>query len=400
VGEREYDQSQSTLDWYVVDARGGEPIRTGAFEVLRRAGIEGVPIPGAWTGEGGTVVFTMYGQGTSNVWKVAISTATGHVAGEPAALTFGTAIERSPAVSSSGQIVFASVTENIDVWRLPLDAESGLASGAIERVTDNAADDRLANLSDDGRTMAFMSSRTGQEGVWLRDVQGGGDRQVTHDTPGQARISRDGSTLAVPRGGSDTAGTDRLSLTDGLRSRLCDNCGPGDWSPDGTRLIVQQGRPSRLVMRDLGSSRERELAAHSESYLLQPRFSDDGQWIVFHTAINPTLRQIYAIPAFSDSSIPVEAWIPVVVDFGVHPSWARDGSAVYYFSLRDGAFCAWLQPVDRETKRPIDNPVAVQHFHQARLRAAAGAGASNHIVAGYLYVTLTSSAANIWMLDR
>lgn len=150
VGERAYDQSPSTLDWYVVDARGGEPIRTGALEVLRSAGIEGVPIPGAWTGEGGTVVFTTYGQGTSNVWKVAISTTTGRVTGEPAALTFGTAIERSPAVSAAGQVVFASVTENVDVWRLPLDAETGLAGGAIERVTDNAADDRLTNLSDDG----------------------------------------------------------------------------------------------------------------------------------------------------------------------------------------------------------------------------------------------------------
>ncbi len=90
----------------------------------------------------------------------------------------------------------------------------------------------------------------------------------------------------------------------------------------------------------------------------------------------------------------------MVTDFGVQPGWAPDGSGIYYFSLRDGAFCAWLQPVDRETKRPIDNPVAVQHFHQARLRASAGASVNNHIVAGYLYVTLTSSAANIWMLDR
>ena len=122
--------------------------------------------------------------------------------------------------------------------------------------------------------------------------------------------------------------------------------------------------------------------------------------IVFHTSGTPTTRQIYAIPAFSRSPIPVQAWIPIVTDFGVQPSWARDGSGVYYFSLRDGAFCVWLQPVDRVTKRPIDNPVAVQHFHQARLRAATGAMATNHRADGYLYVTLTSSAANIWMLNR
>ena len=241
IGKRERDPRQSTLDWYVVDARGGDAFRTGAFEVFRRAGIEGMPIPGAWTGEGGSVVFSTYGQGTSNVWKVAISPVTGRVAGEPAALTFGTAIERSPAVSSSGQIVFASVTENVDVWRLPLDATTGLASGAIERMTDNAAADRLINLSDDGRSMALISSRTGQEAVWIRDVQGGGERQLLRQGS-YARISRDGATLAVPKGGSDNEGTDLVSLADGRRSRLCDDCGPGDWSPDGTRLIVQKNR--------------------------------------------------------------------------------------------------------------------------------------------------------------
>lgn len=107
-----------------------------------------------------------------------------------------------------------------------------------------------------------------------------------------------------------------------------------------------------------------------------------------------------AIERAPRSAPPARSCSPVVTDFGVHPSLARDGSAVYYFSLRDGAMCVWLQPVDRQTKRPIDNPVAVQHFHKAGLRAATGAMASSHIVAGYLYVTLTSSAANIWMLDQ
>jgi Tol biopolymer transport system component len=200
------------------------------------------------------------------------------------------------------------VKENVDVWRLPLDAETGLASGEIEPVIDNAGADRLVNLSDNGGTMAFISSRTGQEGVWIRDVQGGGERQVSRQGS-SARISRDGSTLAVTKCCPATEGTDLVSLTDGLRSRLCDDCGPGDWSPDSARLILVKNRPSRLFVRDLGSGRESELAAHREWSLLQPRFSDDGQWIVFHTANAPTLRQVWAFPASSDRSIPVEAWI-------------------------------------------------------------------------------------------
>jgi len=399
VGARERDPNHPSLDWYIVSANGGEPIRTGAVEVLRARGLKGVPIPGAWSRDG-AVVFGTYDEGASNVWQLRISPATGRVDGEPARLTFGTAIERGPAVTRTGQVLFASIAENVDVWRLPLNAKTGLASGAIERVTDNAANDRLMNMSDDGRTMAFLSSRTGQDELWIRDMHTGRDRQITSSNARGGRVTRDGSMVAVARNVSEGRGIDLVPATGGRGSPLCDDCTPGDWSPDGTRLVVQRGDPARLFVRDTRSGREMEVAAHPTWNLFQPRFSPDGRWIVFHTTNAPSLRQIYAVPAFSNVAVPVDAWIPIVADFGVHPSWASDGSAIYYFSPRDGALCAWLQPLDPRTKRPVGSPQAVQHFHEPRLRGAAAAQPNNHVAAGYLYVTLTASASNIWMLAR
>jgi Tol biopolymer transport system component len=400
VGERERDPNQSSLDWYLVGVEGGEPVRTGALEVLRKAGVKGVPIPGGWREDGAAVVFANYDQGASNVWQLPLSPLTGRVSGEPVRLTFGTAIERSPAVSASGRVVFTSVIENVDVWRLPLDEKTGLARGAIERVTDNAASDRLTNTSDDGRTMAFLSSRTGKDELWVRDVQTGRERQITESNVPGGRVSRDGSVLAVGRGVTEKPGLDLVPAAGGPATPVCDDCSLGDWSPDGTHLLIQRGNPTRLALRDLRSGGEIELAAHPSWNLFQPRFSPDGRWIVFHTSNTPSLRQIYTIPAFSALSVPVDAWIPVVEDFGVQPSWAPDGSAIYHFSLRDGAFCAWLQRVDPVTKRPLGSPRAVQHLHQPQLRAAAAAGVTNHVASGYLYVTLTSAAANLWMLQR
>ena len=95
-------------------------------------------------------------------------------------LTFGTAIERSPVVGNPDQIAFASIVENVDIWRLPLDPTTGSASGGLERVTDDAAADRLQNVSADGRVVAFTSSRTKPEQVWLKDMQTGRERQITH----------------------------------------------------------------------------------------------------------------------------------------------------------------------------------------------------------------------------
>jgi Tol biopolymer transport system component len=398
VGARQHDPSGLSLDWFVVGVSGGEPVATGALRVLRQAGVHGVPIPAAWSADG-TVVFANNDDGASNVWQLAISPETGLAAGAPVRLTFGTAVERSPAISASGRVAFTSLVENVDIWRLPLDAETGLVGGAMERVTDNAATDVLMNVSDDGRTMAFMSSRTGQREVWITDLSTGRDRQLTLPGARSAHVSRDGSRLAIDRA-SETRGIDLVPTTGGASTPLCDGCATGDWSPDGRHMVVHRGLPSRLLMRDLESGRETELAAHPTWNLFRPRFSPDGRWIVFHTTNSPSLRQVYAVPAFQDAAVPLEAWIPIVPDFGVHPNWAPDGAGIYHFSIRDGLFCVWLQPLDLSTKRPVGKAQAVEHFHKAGLRAATGAGVTNHVAAGYLYVTLTSAAANIWMLER
>ena len=399
LGARDPNPNPSSMDWYVVGVQGGEPIKTGACDVLRRSGVHGVPIPGAWSADG-AVLFATHEEGAANVWQLAISPATGRVVGEPVRLTFGTAVERSPA-SSAGRIVFTSVAENIDIWRLPLDSATGLADGPLERVTDNVARDQLWHLSDDGRTLAFVSSRSGQDEVWIRDMKAGSERQVTHSNARGVRIRRDGVMLAVIRGSLDKPGTDLVPTAGTAPSLpLCDDCVPGDWSPDGTRLVLQRGRPSRLVVRELGTGRDVELAAHPTWNLFQPRFSPDGGWVVFHTANSPSLRQVYAVRASSPLPVPQDEWNSIVADFGMQPSWAPDGSGVYHFSLRDGAICAWLQPVDPKSALPRGRPQAVQHFHQRRLRAAAAAMASNDVSAGFLYMTLTSSAANIWMLHQ
>jgi Tol biopolymer transport system component len=396
LGESNRDPAQSAFDWYVVSRTGGTPVRTGASDALRAAGVTGLPIPAAWDKNG--VTFTTYDEGPSNVWRLAVSEATSRVTGAPVRLTLGTAIERSPSVSSSGRVAFTSVVENVDVWRLPLDPRTGLARGPLERVTDSAAADRIMNLSDDGRTMVFSSSRTGQDEIWIRDPQSGRERQITVSNSPLGRVSHDGALIAVSRGRAGDA-FDVMPLTGGTPSALCDNCRITDWSPDGSRVLLRQSQ-TRLVVRERGSGREVELTSHPSWPLNQARFSPDGAWVVFHVANTPSLRQVYAVPAAATSPVSVEDWIPIVTDFGMQPSWSADGSGVYHFSLRDGAFCAWLQRVDPATKRPVGAPAAVQHFHQPRLRAVAAAAGTNHVAAGYFYVTLTESSANIWMLNQ
>jgi Tol biopolymer transport system component len=322
------------------------------------------------------------------------------VTGVPRRLTFGTAIERSPVVRSPGQLAFASIVENVDVWRVPLDRTTGIASGGLERVTDDTAADRLQNVSADGRVVAFTSSRTKPEQVWLKDMQTGRERQITHPEAlpsgvQVAQVSPDGSRVAVNVEGR--RGVALYPSNGGQPTTLCEDCSIGGWSSDGSRMLI--GRGTRRLVLEIGSSREVALAERPNWYLNSARFSRDGRWVVFHTTNAPDLRQIYAVPAFLGASVPPDKWVPVVTDFGIQPSWSPDATGVYHFSLRDGFFCVWLQPVDATTKRPIGEPRAVLHLHEPRLRAVARAAPTNDVQGGYLYMTLTEASSNIWMLD-
>ena len=325
LGERRDDDGVTHRDWYLTAIDGGEPVPTGALKALDSVGIGSMPVPGDWDRTDSSVVFASTGEGGSNVWKVAIAAATGTLIGAPRRLTFGTAIERGPVVGGPGRIAFTSLVENVDVWRVPLDPSSGVAAGPIERVTEGVGRDRLMNVSEDGRAMAFMSSRVDGESAWVRELDSGRERQIAQTTATAARISPDGVTVAIsqelPR-----RQTVLVTLNDGTSSRFCDDCGLADWSRDGSQVLVGQGTPARLLIRDARTGQETPLASHPSWSLLQGRFSPDGRWVVFQTANSPTLRQVFLVPAGAREPVPFDRWIPVVTDFGIQPSWSATAS--------------------------------------------------------------------------
>ena len=398
----EEDATQKRHDWYVIPRNGGNAIKTGIVEALRAAGLHAAfPIPGTWSARNNTVVFATNETDNSNVWQIRISPFTNRVSGRPERLTFGTAIERNPIMTNSGRIAFASIVENVDIWRVPLDAKTGEAAGALERVTDDAANNRLRSVSSDGRTLFFISSRTNRDEVWVKDLQTGRERQLTHSGVEEASASPDGSKVAFSRNDSGKPSIEIVGAVDGLPTKLCDQCDrPAGWSRDGKRLLYAASVPfRRLLQYDFTSNRPTELVTHPTWNLERPRFSPDGRWVTFHTANSPNVRQIYSAPVRNDGPVSQQSWVPMVTDHGCHPSWSQDGARLYYFSFRDGAFCPWLQRVDSATKHPIGPPHDVLHFHHPRLRAASGAAAFNDVQAGYLYMTLTESTGNIWMID-
>jgi Tol biopolymer transport system component len=119
--------------------------------------------------------------------------------------------------------------------------------------------------------------------------------------------------------------------------------------------------PSRAVVLDLLSKREREFLRHSHRAVYHAFFSWDDKWVVFKTVDKNRRWQIVIAPVRSGTVSAEAEWISVTD--GRHADdmaqFSPDGNQIYFTSDRDGYLCLWAQPLDHETKRPIGTAHAV-----------------------------------------
>jgi hypothetical protein len=158
---------ENNIDWYVAEIPGGSPVATQARSRLLREGFEavhGLPFPNAWV-SGNRILFHGHVGDSSNMWQVSIDPDTWKITATPHRATFGTTDEAAASVTSDGRMAFISRTMGADIWSLPIDTNHAKVTGALKRITQDAADDYDPTLSDDGGTLAFRSPAIGRFGV-------------------------------------------------------------------------------------------------------------------------------------------------------------------------------------------------------------------------------------------
>jgi serine/threonine protein kinase len=91
-------------------------------------------------------------------------------------LTRGQSNDRQPVFTRDGQwVVFSSTRSgNLDLWAL------SPATGAIRRITDDAADDWDPGVTSDGR-LVWSSGRSGHFEIWTANFDGSEARQISND---------------------------------------------------------------------------------------------------------------------------------------------------------------------------------------------------------------------------
>lgn len=175
---------------------------------------------------------------------------------------------------------------------------------SLQRLTRNRVADTTPAWSPDGRWIAFARGRAGARQLYVMPASGGPARLVVRSrgrgveswspswAPDSRRIvfvsNRDGFfNVELYLVGVDGRGLRRLTR------RLGDDTMP-DWSPDGRRIaFVSNGdRNGELYVMDADGANVRRLTRTPSVWEQLPRFSDDGERLLFGTSTDLYERRL------------------------------------------------------------------------------------------------------------
>jgi Tol biopolymer transport system component len=118
-----------------------------------------------------------------------------------------------------------------------------------------------------------------------------------------------------------------------------------DFSPDGTQLAFQSLRSGGVygiwVSDADGQANLRQLTFRDE-HSATPRWSPDGEWIAFDSAVEETGMDIFVVRASGGTPRQITA----APSYDAEPSWAPDGTWLYFRSDRSGQDQIWKIPIE------------------------------------------------------
>ena len=247
-----------------------------------------------------------------------------------------------------GKIAFSSRRDgNGEIYLLTAKGE--------RNITNNPAEDIEADLSPDGKKIAFASAREGIYNIWVVNVDGSGLIRLTGDPGGDFSPvwSPDGKRIAFSRSGSlmvmDSDGSNLQAVTEAKPEATALPCEGGaflgGWSPDGKRLTfyaasVTEG-VGQVCIVDVDGSNLTVVVAEPPGYHVEPAWSPDGEWIAFRS-IREGNHEIYIVHPDGTS----ETNLTNHPDMDIEPDWSPDSQWIVFASDRSGNFDLYIMRAD------------------------------------------------------
>jgi Tol biopolymer transport system component len=181
--------------------------------------------------------------------------------------------------------------------RPPAALEDPLANARFTRFTNWDGTEAAAEISPDGKFVAFVADRDGEFDIWLSQVGTGVFRNLTTDIPGlqptfftfrKIGFSGEGTEIWFGLDTGPSMAQMIMPLMGGTpRAFLDRNATAPSWSPDGARLTYfknQDDDPVFVADHTGADARQVLKGMHNHN----PVWSTDGQWIYFGRGTDPT----------------------------------------------------------------------------------------------------------------
>jgi Tol biopolymer transport system component len=284
---------------HLVSVEGGEPKRL----TFDNAGADTL----TWTPDGREIVYSSRNNGKSRLLKLPVG------GGTPQWLAACGNDARYPAFSSHGnRLAWRQNTENADIFRMPLKNNAPTTAPPSGLIA-STAKELSPRYSPDGKRIAFVSTRSGSEEIW---VCGSAGENLTRLTSFQGPLA-----------------------------------GSPSWSPDSKQIVFDcrpNGNADIFVVGSDGGQPRRITTDSAEDIV--PSWSNDGRWIYF-TSNRSGRLQIWKMSASGDQAV------QLTKQGGFEPMESPDGQWVY-FSQDRGSSSIWRVPVAGGEETPVFD------FHQ------------------------------------
>jgi TolB-like protein/Tol biopolymer transport system component len=341
---------EERADWWVASRNGGPVIRTDVYAMFRRDVIDPkrsrIISPDAW--HGNHVIFSSRTGEAVNLWSIAISPRTWKISGEPERLTYGTAMEGGTEISADGKLVFKARQRSTNLYSFRLNA-AGRAEGEPQPLTHNSVYNFAPNLSRDGNRLVYVSNRSGDWEVWVRDLKSGRE-ELIYQTPDQVnnpRISPDGTSVVFGQKPllANAAFSALVPITGGPARKLCFDCGNMvAWTANPSKILLMAGTRDGTVATgtiatlDLHSGSVEEVLRDPGHVVVARGLSADGRSLALQIRDKKGPR--VAVAPFSEGRLgPPSEWKDL--GSGLDPVWSLEGKTLYWYSTIDGHGCIW-----------------------------------------------------------